>query len=89
MAYVAYCDDCDGMVAACVDDPARRRGKDGSAATVAGWLRDGDRVERVTCQFVRENLTGCTATCGCKWCIKKRATAERADQIDLAAGGPR
>lgn len=72
MSYVAYCNDCNAMTCAVVDNPEHRRGRDGSAATVAEWLRDGMRVERVTCQFVRETLSPCTETCGCKWCVKTR-----------------
>lgn len=72
MAYVGFCPDCEAMVCAVVDNPEHRRGRDGSARTVADWMREGMRIERVTCQFVRESLAPCLDTCSCKWCVKKR-----------------
>jgi len=87
MAYVAYCADCDGLIAATVDKPEYRRGKDETARFVADQIREGNRIERVTWQFVRENLNGCTATCGCKWCVKDRAKKQPKSQTALTAIG--
>lgn len=75
MAYVAYCHVCGGMVAAVVDDPNHQRD---NSKEVARWMREGSRVERVTCQHVRDNLKGCTAECACFWCEKKRRKLSRA-----------
>lgn len=97
MSYVGYCGDCGGMIAAAVDSPDRRKGKDGTAKLVADLMREGHTIARVTCQFVRDNLNGCTAECPCTSCEKKRATkaAEQAndDQFSVLlpsdARGPR
>ena len=79
MAYAGYCGTCGRMVAATVDDPKHRRGKDGSAAFVAELIRDGCRVERIACQSVREELWGCTDDCACKFCVKKRKAKKNAE----------
>lgn len=83
MAYVAYCSECGGLVAAIVDDPNHRKGRNGSASEVARWIRDGSRVERVTCQYVRDNLNGCTPECPCKWCVKRRMVKASEQEVLL------
>jgi hypothetical protein len=72
MAYIGRCAECRGIVAAYVDDPKHRRGKDGSARFVADLMRYGKIIERVTCQFVRDNMSGCTEGCSCKMCQRER-----------------
>lgn len=79
MAYVGYCGECGGIVAAVVDEPGRPRE---TAKDVARYVRDGYRVERVTCQFVRENLRGCAPGCPCRYCEKRRKKASRASSVE-------
>lgn len=75
MSYASYCGDCGRMVAAIVDCP--EVGKKEVAKHVAQSMRKGCRVERITCQAVRESKWGCTDDCPCKWCVKRRAKANR------------
>jgi hypothetical protein len=55
MAYVGF-KSCGHAAAAAVDAPAFAKA---NAKEVAGWLRDGLRVERRTVAWVRENLRFC------------------------------
>lgn len=57
MAYTAR-KECGCMVAAAVDD--NRDQVKTIANEVAGWIKEGYTVERVTCDYVRENWRTCT-----------------------------
>jgi hypothetical protein len=65
MAYAGICPTCGHMCAACVDDDDRKRA---TAKFIAGMVRDGLRVERVTCEQVRQTLK----MCSCKPNPRKR-----------------
>lgn len=56
MSYIARCPKCNAIVMACVDDP--KHAKD-TARAVAESIRDGDVIERVTCEYVRVNWSDC------------------------------
>lgn len=56
MSYIACCPKCKAIVMACVDDP--KHAKD-TAKAVAESIRDGDIIERVTCEYVRANWSAC------------------------------
>jgi len=55
MSYIAK-KSCGCIVAAIVDRPER---KNETAREVSKWIRDGLAVERVTVEYVRENLKSC------------------------------
>lgn len=74
MAYVGYCVACGALVSATVDEPQYKRE---TAKWVAGMVRDGLRVERVTCQTVRETM----AMCSCTPNPRKRAKATAAQAV--------
>lgn len=74
MSYGGFCGDCGRLVYAIVDSPDRKRDV---AKGIAEAVRDGCRVERMTCDAVRKAAWGCTADCGCKFCVKKRAKLAR------------
>lgn len=57
-AYIARCNKCSGMVGAVMDNP---RHKEDTAKEVAGLIRTGFAVSRVTNEEVRVH----------KWCICK------------------
>lgn len=56
-SYAGYCPGCGKMYACAVDYPS---GKKRIARFVAGLVRDGARVERVTVETVRTELSSCT-----------------------------
>lgn len=87
MSYAGFCLDCGGMVAAVVDDPNPKY-KARVRKSVADFMRDGCSIQRVTCQFVRDNLRGCTPTCPCASCIERRRQADAKTQTDLLAALP-
>ena len=70
MAYIGKCPDCGAFTSATVDDPEQgtwvRR-------DVREFMKDGLIIERVTCQFVRDNAGPCKPECNCKHCVKRRA----------------
>lgn len=89
MSYIARCGSCDRIVMAAVDLPERAKDV---AKAVARAVREGCRVERVTCEFVRSGgKWGCTDDCECQWCLKDRAKRKRpapekrSSQTDLLA----
>ncbi len=76
MAYIGRCGDCDRIVLAIVDSPERKKD---TAKEIGRAVREGCRIERVTCQAVCESSEwGCDeAKCDCKWCVKKRGKSAR------------
>lgn len=81
MAYAGYCKECGRMVAAVVDDPNRPRDV---AKSVAEFMRGGVRIERLTCQAVREAAWMCTDDCACRHCVKRRRARTRKAQLENA-----
>lgn len=74
MAYIGRCGDCDAIVLAIVDTPERKKDV---AKEIAQAVREGQRIERVTCEAVRTAPDwGCTPACPCKWCVKRRAKSD-------------
>ena len=71
MAYAGFCQSCGHLVSATVDDPdhAKDVRKD-----VSQFMRDGLRIERVSCQTVRENAKPCAPDCSCKFCQKRSSS---------------
>lgn len=55
MAYIAR-KSCGCIVAAAVDMPEHRKHV---AKEIAKWIKDGLILERVTCQYVRDNMKKC------------------------------
>lgn len=81
MAYAGRCPKCGHLCAAAVDEPTHKRD---TAKFVADMMRDGLNVERVTCEYVRQNLLSCE-------CVpnprrrKGKAPAVRQETLPLGA----
>ena len=58
MAYIAR-KACGCIVMACVDVPLPEVRKD-NAKEISKAIRDGLTIERVTCEYVRQNMKGCS-----------------------------
>ncbi len=72
LTWVAYCAECGGWYAASVDDP---RFKKDTAKEVARWIKEGARVEKITCQAFRDQAE---SMCECRKKNKKSTQAELA-----------